>query len=220
MQMLLLAPPETNQDKESCTAYFVVVSLLCCLASSYLLPLTVLFFLFGLLYTTMNNLNNKNNNQAICTKPKILYVKRLIEDDDKHHQVSIFRVYHFQSHIALTTLFYLMWASCKSDRNVIRHEVAEVRKLQVSEGLRNLVSNLFPNECPSKVAAHVLLAESMIQDDRTYWVFIQDYLPILRRIGLLERIAERTETKPEHRTGGRMTRKKPQASSRPMTSLL
>jgi hypothetical protein len=56
-----------------------------------------------------------------------------------------------------------MWASCKSDRNVIPHEVAEVRKLQVFEGLRNLVSNLFPNECPS-----ILLAESMIQDDGTY----------------------------------------------------
>jgi hypothetical protein len=117
------------------------------------------------------------------------------------------------------TLPQLLRASCKSDRNAIRHEVADLRKLRVSEGLRNLVSNLFPKEQrPSKVAAHVLSAESMmIQDDdrtRTDYsvVLIQDYLPILRTIGLLERIAERTETKPEHRTSGRVTRK--QAAAR------
>jgi hypothetical protein len=105
----------------------------------------------------MNNLNNKNNNQAIRTKPKIPYVKRLVEED-KHHQVSTYN-----------TFLFLMWASCKSDRNVIRHEVAKVRKLQVSKGLRNLASNLFPNERPSKVVAHVVSAESVIQDDKTYW---------------------------------------------------
>jgi hypothetical protein len=52
----------------------------------------------------MNNLNNtlnNNNQQAIHNKPKIPYVKHLVEED-KHHQVSIFRVYHFQSRIALT----------------------------------------------------------------------------------------------------------------------
>jgi hypothetical protein len=114
-----------KQDKESCSAYFFAVSLLCCLLFvvccllfvvccllfvvccllSYLLPLTVFSFRTT---TTMNNLNNTSNNnnqQAIHNQPKIPYVKHLVEED-KHQQVSIFRVYHFQNRIAFTTLVY------------------------------------------------------------------------------------------------------------------
>jgi hypothetical protein len=72
-----------------------------------------LFFSFRGTSTTMNNLNNTPNNnkqQAIHNKPKIPYVKHLVEED-KHHQVSIFCVYHFQSRIALTILFYLMYTT-------------------------------------------------------------------------------------------------------------
>jgi hypothetical protein len=57
----------------------------------------------------MNNLNN-NNNQLIRNKPKIPYTRDLVEDD-KNHEVSIFRVHHFQSRIALTLLYYLMYTT-------------------------------------------------------------------------------------------------------------
>jgi hypothetical protein len=96
--MLRLAPWETFLEKRtkiksraphisSSCPFFVV----CCLLS-YLLPLTVFSFRTT---TTMNNLDNtpnSNNQQAIHNKPNILYVKHLVEED-KHHQVSIFRVY-------------------------------------------------------------------------------------------------------------------------------
>jgi hypothetical protein len=55
----------------------------------------------------MINLNN-NNNQLIRNKPKIPYTRHLVEDD-KNHEVSIFRVHHFQSRITLTLLYYLMF---------------------------------------------------------------------------------------------------------------
>jgi hypothetical protein len=56
----------------------------------------------------MYNTPNNNNQQAIRNKPKIPYTRHLVEDD-KNHKVSIFRVYHFQSRIALTLLYYLMF---------------------------------------------------------------------------------------------------------------
>jgi hypothetical protein len=106
MPMFLLAPPQdfrrkTNKDKESHAPYIFSLS---CSLLSHLLPLTVLSFHFFFRTTTTMD-NTPNNQQA---KPKIPYTKHLVEDD-KNHEVSIFRVYHFQSCIALAPLFYLMF---------------------------------------------------------------------------------------------------------------
>jgi hypothetical protein len=118
MPMFLLTPLEdfrrkTNKDKESRAPHIFSSS---CSLLSYLLPLTVLSCLFisfhfisFLTTTTMDNTPN-NNNQLIHSKPKIPYTRHLVEDD-KNHEVSIFRLHHFQSRIAFTLLYYLMFFS-------------------------------------------------------------------------------------------------------------
>ena len=87
-------------------------------------------------------------------------------------------------------------------------EWAKMKQMQGLGRLRDLVENLFPlNDRPSMIAGDTFFPDSVEENGSQlmtgyscpsmFRVLVLDYLPTLRSIGLLERIAENAESKSE-----------------------
>ena len=96
--------------------------------------------------------------------------------------------------------------------NWTSNQLLERQKLQLSKDFRHWMSCIFPPAVQAKVYCHgfgATLAESLLLEDTIDIKKILDYIPVLRRIGFLERATEYAcrEKGEEQPTSRRTTRR-------------